>query len=102
MNTINKETLNKVWIITKRIINYIFLLIVLGTGFYIGKTYVEYIPEEKNNQPVTLDNVSIAVDEKNHIFIIDKHTGEYQVFSDSVGITIFKMYAGKIYNSQPK
>jgi hypothetical protein len=88
MKTISKETLNKVWIITKRIINYIFLLIVLGTGFYIGKTYVEY--------------VSIAVDEKNHIFIIDKHTGEYQVFSDSVGITIFKMYAGKIYNSQPK
>ena len=79
MKTISKETLNKVWIITKRIINYIFLLIVLGTGFYIGKTYVEYIPEEKNNQPVTLDNVSIAV-----------------------GITIFKMYAGKIYNSQPK
>jgi hypothetical protein len=98
----NKENLNKLWEITKKVINYAFLLIVLGTGFYIGKMYSEYFPEEDGNQPTSSTDVSIAIDDKNRIFIIDKDSGEYQVLSDSVGVTIFKMYASRIYNTQPK
>ena len=98
----NKENLNKLWEFTKKIINYAFLLIVLGTGFYIGKMYTEYFPEEEKDEPTSSNDVSIAIDDKNRIFIIDKDSGEYQVLSDSVGVTIFKMYASRIYNTQPK
>jgi hypothetical protein len=98
----NKENLNKLWEFTKKIINYAFLLIVLGTGFYIGKMYTEYFPEEEKDEPTSSTDVSIAIDDKNRIFIIDKDSGEYQVLSDSVGVTIFKMYASRIYNTQPK
>jgi hypothetical protein len=98
----NKENLNKLWEITKKVINYAFLLIVLGTGFYIGKMYTEYFPEDEEDQPTSSSDVSIAIDDQNRIFIIDKDSGEYQVLSDSVGVTIFKMYASRIYNTQPK
>lgn len=98
----NKENLNKLWEFTKKIINYAFLLIVLGTGFYLGKMYVEYLPNDEKQIPIKMDEVSVAVDEKNQIFLIDKETGDYEVLTDSVGLTIFKMYATKIYNTQPK
>jgi hypothetical protein len=34
------------------------------------------------------------------MLIIDKKTGKYDMFADSVGLTIFRMYAGKIYQQQ--
>ena len=98
----NKENLNKIWDFSKKVINYMFLLIVLGTGFYLGKMYVKYLPNDEKQTPINMDDVSVAVDDKNQIFIIDKETGDYEVLADSVGLTIFKMYATKIYNTQPK
>ena len=86
----------------RKVVNYVFLLLVLVAGFFVGKTYVELKPEEKD--PLTtqsVDKVSIAVDESNQILIINRETGEYQIYSDSVGITIFKMYANRIYSTQP-
>ena len=86
----------------RKVVNYVFLLLVLAVGFFVGKTYVELKPEEKD--PLTtqsVDKVSIAVDESNQILIINRETGEYQIYSDSVGITIFKMYANRIYSTQP-
>jgi hypothetical protein len=97
----NKENLNKVWEIAKKIINYAFLLIVLGVGFYIGKMYYIYFSEEEVNKSKDLKDVSIAIDENNRIFIIDRETEEYQIYSDSIGLTIFKMYANRIYSNQP-
>jgi hypothetical protein len=98
----NKENLNKVWEIAKKIINYAFLLIVLGVGFYIGKMYYIYFSEEEVNKSKDLKDVSIAIDENNRIFIIDRETEEYQIYSDSIGLTIFKMYANRIYSNQPE
>lgn len=86
----------------RKVVNYVFLLLVLAAGFFVGKTYVELKPEEKD--PLTtqsVDKVSIAVDESNQILIINRETGEYQIYSDSVGIIIFKMYANRIYSTQP-
>jgi hypothetical protein len=87
----------------RKVVNYVFLLLVLAAGFFVGKTYVELKPGEKNHLSVqSVDQVSIAVDESNQILIINRETGEYQIFSDSVGITIFKMYANWIYSTQPQ
>ena len=56
----------------RKVVNYVFLLLVLAAGFFVGKTYVELKPEEKD--PLTtqsVDKVSIAVDESNQILIIN-------------------------------
>lgn len=97
----NKENLSKLWDISKKIINYAFLLIVLASGFYIGRMYEIYFTEDDSSKSKDLKDISVAIDENNRIFIIDKETEEYQVYSDSIGITIFKMYANRIYNTQP-
>jgi hypothetical protein len=38
----------------------------------------------------------IAVDSENKLIIMDRKTGQYIIYSDSVGSAIFKMYAAKI------
>ena len=99
---VSKTSVQNFLLFMRKVVNYVFLLLVLAAGFFVGKTYVELKPEEKD--PLTtqsVDKVSIAVDENNQILIINRETGEYQIFSDSVGITIFKMYANRIYSTQP-
>ena len=44
----------------------------------------------------TPDNTSVAINEKNQLLLINKQTGEYILYSDSVGISIFNIYAKSI------
>jgi hypothetical protein len=36
------------------------------------------------------------LDEHNNLLVIDKSTGNYTVYDDSVGVSIFKIYARNI------
>lgn len=49
---------------------------------------------------VCLKNVSIAVNERNEMLVIDRKTGEYVTYQDSVGLAIFGMYAGRLYTNK--
>ena len=48
----------------------------------------------------TLTEISIAINESDQLLIIDKQTGEYVVYQDSIGKTIFYLYANKMYKSE--
>lgn len=48
----------------------------------------------------TIEETSIAINERGELMIIDRKTGVYQLYQDSVGKTIFNMYAGRIYTSK--
>jgi hypothetical protein len=41
-------------------------------------------------------DVTLAVDEYNNLMVIDKKTGDYTIYSDSVARTIFNIYAKNI------
>jgi hypothetical protein len=43
------------------------------------------------------DEISIAVNESNELIMIERATGEYIVYSDTIGQTIFGMYANRIH-----
>lgn len=82
-------------------------LIIAGAmviGFGIG-SYTYILNKDKKVNPY--DNVknphtiSVAINDSDEMLIIDRTTGNYEVYSDSVGIMIFKLYAGKIYANQP-
>jgi hypothetical protein len=45
--------------------------------------------ELKNNN----SDVNLALDQNNHLMVIDKKTGNYTIYDDSVGVTIFNIYA---------
>lgn len=86
----------------KQIIHYVSLILMLVIGIFMGYFYNKLTPT-----PITKINpytqihypkdISIAINEKNDLLMITKKTGDYIIYSDSIGFTIFKMYANKIY-----
>ena len=45
-----------------------------------------------------MTNTSVAVNERGELMLIDRKNGTFQIYQDSVGKTIFKMYANKMYS----
>jgi len=81
-------------------------MIVIGAiivaSFYQGR----FIERHKNDNSkvesiftkVNKDEVNIAIDETNNLIIIDNTTGKYTIYQDSIGQSIFKLYARNIWN----
>lgn len=59
---------------------------------------VKEIEVEVNVTKVNKNQVNIAIDESNNLIIIDKETGKYIIYQDSIGQSIFKIYARNIWN----
>jgi hypothetical protein len=45
----------------------------------------------------TMATVSIAVNERGELLMIDRKNGSFQIYSDTVGRGIFNLYAGQMY-----
>ncbi len=90
----------------KRVLNYfLFILTVclsIGVGFIAGKNFHKLTPKEvivvQKIKYITKKEVNIAVDEASRLILIDNRTGEYIIYSDSVGNSIFSLYAKQIWN----
>ena len=93
-------TLNKVK-------QYAIIAVALVIGFFVGKHTHTIELSTKMSKNTYRDNpyrnmrsakdISIAVDENNELLLINKQTGKYQVYSDSIGMCIFRMYSYRIY-----
>ena len=46
---------------------------------------------------VKKSQVNLAIDENNHLVIINKESGDYTIYQDSIGKTIFKLYAKNVW-----
>lgn len=76
------------------------VVIALVAGFGAGNLYNQYIFSIKASQArltKTAKTTSIAVNERGEVMIIDRKTGSYEVYADSVGKMIFDLYAGRMY-----
>ena len=51
---------------------------------------------------VNRNQVNLALDEHNHLIIIDKKSGDYTVYQDSIGVAVFKLYARNIFSDTSK
>ena len=74
-------------------------------GFTSGEIYHHYKAsmEVKQMQTTRDHNVtSVAINDRREMMIIDRKTGTYQIFSDSVGLMIFNLYANQIYSTATK
>jgi len=94
--------------LAKKIGGYVLISLLVILSFYAGRKTSSYPPRElakiKNPYSHAFDKheISIAVNENNELLLIEKKTGEYVLYSNSIGNTIFEMYANKIYNESKK
>lgn len=99
------ETMEKFKTKLKNIFNQVFwvLMVVLGigAGFAVGYYYEVINPTEVKqvSTVVNRNEITLAMDEYERLLVIDKQTGEYTVYADSIGKSIFNLYARKIWSS---
>ncbi len=86
---------------TRLALNVIAGVAIAYTSFKLGTEYGNY--DRKNDvvnayaHAYSPSEISIAVNESNELIMIERATGEYIVYSDTIGQTIFGMYARRIH-----
>jgi hypothetical protein len=93
----------KVMNLLKPAMNVVIVAAVGTLMFRLGMAYQKHEVKEKVQvenpyaHAYSPEEISIAVNESNELIMIDRATGEYIVYSDQIGQTIFGMYANRIH-----
>jgi hypothetical protein len=96
-NLINTEQKEKLKIVFNRFMNVAIVIATLIGGFGLGY-YAEQLKSKaaQVNEVIVDKEVRVAVDSEDKLIVMDRLTGRYTIYSDSIGKTIFYMYAKKI------
>lgn len=81
------------------------VILAMATGFAAGNLYYRYtnsLQAKTMQKARTQEETSIAINERGEIMVIDRKSGFYEVYSDTVGKMIFDLYASKMYYSTKK
>jgi hypothetical protein len=91
----------KLMSLAKPALNTIVVASIATAAFQLGSFYQSSKTTEKPTNPYahafSPEEISIAVNESNELIMIERATGEYIVYSDQIGQTIFGMYANRIH-----
>jgi len=79
---------------------YVVILVSASASFFVGMYYQKMNTKTKKHEVTKIlkHEVVLAVDENNNLIIIQKSTGDYTIFQDSIGKHIFNMYANSVWN----
>lgn len=96
-----KLELKETFAAVKRIFSHIFFIAAvvggISVGFLVGINYHKIVPQPKTKiKYVSKKDINIAIDEGNRLILIDNLSGDYVIYSDSVGKSIFNSYANQI------
>lgn len=93
-----KEILKKMF---KNIMVYSVILVSTIASFFIGVYYNKMTDKNKEVKfevkQIRKSDVNLAIDENNHLIVIEKNTGNYTIYQDSIGQTIFNLYAKNVW-----
>lgn len=85
--------------VANRLGNLIVIAAAMVIGFLIGYYYwIMFVKTTGQKETIKLKSVSIAVNDRSELMIIDRVNGVYAIYQDSVGQEIFNIYAAKKYN----
>jgi hypothetical protein len=97
MKFITEEQKEKVQKFLTKTLNVIIVSSTLIAGFGLGYYFKDIQDKPMMVNEVILDKeVRVAIDSENKLILMDRKTGGYDIYSDSVGRTIFYLYANKI------
>lgn len=88
--------------LVKPAMNVVIVVSLATLGFQAGNLYGSSQKEEVEvtnpyAHAFSPKEISIAVNESNELIMIERATGKYIVYSDTIGQTIFGMYANRIH-----
>ncbi len=84
------------------------ILVAISIGFVIGGMYTRSIATVEEKAPLDMKTVhklketSIAINERSELMIIDRQTGTYEIYEDSIGKVVFGLYASQMISNVSK
>ena len=101
MNERFKKLKDKLSQLFKNGIIYGIIICAVAASFFVGSFYNQMTNKDNLSKvqvrTIVKSEVRLAIDENNHLIVIDKKTGNYSVYQDSIGKTIFKLYAKNVW-----
>lgn len=101
MNEKIKTLFGKGKIVLRQITIYGIIGVTCVGSFFIGRFYDKLTKKETplkvNVSTIKKQDVNLAIDQGNNLIIIDNSTGNYTIYQDSVGRTIFSLYAKNVW-----
>lgn len=96
-NLFTENFKTKLKLVFNRFMNVIIVVSTLVAGFGLGYYFQELkVKPQAVNETILNKEVRIAIDSEDKLIIMDRKTGSYTIYSDSIGKMVFKMYANKI------
>jgi hypothetical protein len=84
------------------------ILIAISVGFVIGGMYTRANETVEEKAPLDmklvhkLKETSIAINERSELMIINRQTGTYEIYEDSIGKVVFGLYASQMISNVSK
>ena len=85
-----------------KLLKYTTIVLVVLASFFLGRYNGETNKEVEvveSFKIVNRNEVNIAIDERSNLMVIDKESGNYTIFEDSIDHSIFKLYARNIWTT---
>jgi hypothetical protein len=101
MNEKLKNLKDKITKLFKNGVIYGIIICAVVASFFVGMYYNQIVNKDKSSKvqvkTIVKSEVNLAIDENNHLIVIEKKTGNYSIYQDSIGKTIFKLYAKNVW-----
>lgn len=92
---------------TKKVVSKLFIYVIIISAIFAAYLFgVEQTKLKLKQKPalhkikinqVKKSDVNLAIDENNHLIIINNKNGNYTIYQDSIGKSIFKLYAKNLW-----
>lgn len=92
-----KELIKKLAEGLKKSLRFFVIVLSISLGYTTCEIYhsTKRIYKKPKNV-MSIKNTSVAINERNELMIIDRSSGDYEIYTDSVGMCIFNLYAKSI------
>ena len=107
MKFINEEILEKITKTLKSAGNWLLIVITASSAFFLGYYYPKIkqtiVGEQKALVlPKTSTQITVSVTDRGELMIMDRGTGKFEIYEESVGLNVFKSYGNRITQSSGK
>jgi hypothetical protein len=72
-------------------------------GYYYPKIKQTIVGEQKTFiVPKTSAEITVSVTDRGELMVMDRRTGKFEIYEETVGLNVFKAYGSKITQSPGK
>lgn len=104
---ISEATIQKATKAIKSVGNWVMIVITASSAFFLGYYYPKIkqtiVGEQKTFiVPKTSAEITVSVTDRGELMVMDRGTGKFEIYEETVGLNVFKAYGSKITQSPGK